>query len=89
MNGTTVWLPDNVREGILRKFTSVKSPLQFFHTHRRHPAGLAGQPQTILPGYRERVVRVRLREGEGGLRLDMPRKFWPSCLTSVTRPVRC
>lgn len=30
--------------------------------------------QSILPGYRERIVTVNLRDGEGGLNLQMPRE---------------
>ena len=74
MNGTQeqVWLPDHAREGILREFTSIKSTMQFLQAIVAAMQGWRDNLQTILPGYRERVVHIRLREGEGGLRLDMP-----------------
>ena len=67
-----VWLPQGARQGILREFGEIATLPSFLcaivGTMKDWRDGL----QTVLPGYRERVVRIALRKDEGGLNLDMP-----------------
>ncbi|MEM7051133.1 MAG: hypothetical protein AAF604_15800 [Acidobacteriota bacterium] len=68
-----VFLPkdDNPNAGRLRPIGTVGSPIGFlgamFDTARNWQDSL----QTVLPGYRERIVQIALTKEEGGLNLDM------------------
>jgi predicted acylesterase/phospholipase RssA len=71
--GEKVWLPDSARKGILREFTSIESTVDFGKAIIGTMQNWRDSMQTILPGYRERVVHIRLNKEEGGLHLSMDR----------------
>jgi hypothetical protein len=78
MEGGAVWMPDTNREGFAEIYTRIASTAGF---------GIVGwllsivdtarnwmnNRQVTVPGYRDRVVHVRLDDkSEGGLQLNMP-----------------
>ncbi|MCP4574103.1 MAG: hypothetical protein GY838_17215 [bacterium] len=75
------WLPNHSGKGILREFTPITSTVGFLKSIVDTMQNWHDNMQTILPGYRERVVRIRLSEEEGGLHLSMA----PELIEQLTR----
>jgi predicted acylesterase/phospholipase RssA len=67
-----VFLPVEAREGILKNFSSVESLPAFVGAIIDTMQNWHDNLQGTLPGYRDRIVHVRLDANEGGLNLDMP-----------------
>ena len=67
-----VWLPAASARGELQSFKRVDSLGSFLHGILNAMQGWRDHLQSTLPGYRERIVRIRLQPDEGGLHLDMP-----------------
>jgi len=68
---TRVWLPNKARKGILTEFREIETVTAFLGSIVGAMKDWHDKLQTVLPGYRERVVHVRLTEQEGGLNLNM------------------
>lgn len=64
--------PVDEREGIMQAFTPFDSQFGFFGAILNTFRVWRDNLQSALPGYRERIVHVRLDRDEGGLNLDMP-----------------
>ncbi len=65
-------LPVKARRGLLLPFRRVESLGQFLSAMLDAMQEWRENLQSILPGYRERIVHVRLAPHEGGLNLNMP-----------------
>lgn len=65
-------LPIRAGQGLLLPFRRVDSLGQFVGAILAAMQEWRENLQSILPGYRERIVKVRLAEDEGGLNLNMP-----------------
>jgi predicted acylesterase/phospholipase RssA len=75
-----VYLPDRPERGIEQDFpdgsqaTRWSSIISFFSTIFGAAKTYRDHLQSIAPGSRDRIVRIRHLEDEGGLNLDMPRE---------------
>jgi predicted acylesterase/phospholipase RssA len=73
-----VWLPDNVRAGMLILWTRFEeagrfgSLSDFLWTIVNTMQNWQDTTQSRVPGYRDRLVHVSQRDDEGGLNLNMP-----------------
>jgi predicted acylesterase/phospholipase RssA len=67
-----IGLPVKAGQGLLLPFRRVESLGQFLGAMLDAMQEWRENLQSILPGYRERIVHVRLAEHEGGLNLNMP-----------------
>ncbi len=67
-----VFLPVGARQGILRNFGNVESLPGFVGAIVDTMQQWRDNMQSTLPGFRDRIVHVRLDDDEGGLNLDMP-----------------
>lgn len=67
-----ITLPVKAGQGLLLPFRRVESLGQFLGSMLEAMQEWRENLQSILPGYRERIVHVRLAEHEGGLNLNMP-----------------
>jgi Patatin-like phospholipase len=67
-----VFLPVGARQGILRNFGEVESLPAFVGAIIDTMQEWRDNMQSTLPGFRDRIVHVRLDHDEGGLNLDMP-----------------
>jgi predicted acylesterase/phospholipase RssA len=67
-----VFLPAGARQGILKNFSPVESLPAFVAAIIDTMQEWHDNLQSALPGYRDRIVHVRLSDDEGGLNLDMP-----------------
>jgi predicted acylesterase/phospholipase RssA len=67
-----VFLPVGARQGLLRNFTDVESLFGFAGSIIDTMQSWHDNMQSTLPGFRDRIVHVRLDDDEGGLNLDMP-----------------
>lgn len=65
-------LPRKAGHGLLLPFRHIESLGQFLGAMLDAMQEWRENLQTVLPGYRERIVHVRLAEYEGGLNLNMP-----------------
>jgi hypothetical protein len=65
-------LPVKAGQGLLLPFRRVDSLGQFMGSILAAMQEWRENLQSILPGYRERIVQVRLADDEGGLNLTMP-----------------
>ena len=70
-----VFLPVEARQGILKNVSSVESLPAFVGAIIDTMQNWHDNLQGTLPGYRDRIVHVRLDENEGGLNLDMPARL--------------
>lgn len=67
-----VWLPPTSGAGTLLRIYPIEGVGSFVMTLLNSAKDWQDNLQSSLPGYRERIVRVKLREEEGGLNLNMP-----------------
>jgi predicted acylesterase/phospholipase RssA len=67
-----VFLPSGAGQGILRNFSDVESLPAFLAAIIDTMQEWRDNLQSTLPGFRDRIVHVRLDDNEGGLNLDMP-----------------
>ncbi|MGI9383034.1 MAG: patatin-like phospholipase family protein [Methyloligellaceae bacterium] len=67
-----VRMPRGAREGILLPIHQIGGLGQFLMTLLNAAKDWQDNLQSVLPGYRERVVHVALKPDEGGLNLTMP-----------------
>lgn len=67
-----VYLPQSNNAGRLPSFSSFRSVPGFFSAIVNVMQNWNDNAQSILPGYRDRIVTVFLAPDEGGLNLDMP-----------------
>jgi predicted acylesterase/phospholipase RssA len=67
-----IGLPSKAGQGLLLPFRRVDSLGQFLLAMLDAMQEWRENLQSILPGYRERIVHVRLAADEGGLNLNMP-----------------
>ncbi|MCG8457927.1 MAG: patatin-like phospholipase family protein [Holophagales bacterium] len=67
-----VWMPSTAGGGSLLRIYPIEGVGSFVMTLVTSASEWQDNLQSILPGYRERIVRVKLKEEEGGLNLDMP-----------------
>jgi len=74
-------LPVDARRGILLPFRQVGSLGQFLGSILEAMQEWRENLQATLPGYRERIVHVRLAADEGGLNLTMP----PEVISRLSR----
>jgi predicted acylesterase/phospholipase RssA len=68
-----VALPQKALSGQLLEFRNIRSTGQFLSGVLGTMQEWRDNLQSILPGYRERIIQVRLAEDEGGMNLNMPR----------------
>lgn len=66
-----VWLPDQAAEGTQRPIDAISSPFGFLAAILDTARNWQDSLQSVLPGYRERIVHVALTQEEGGLNLEM------------------
>ncbi len=66
-----VWLPSRAGQGIVRGLSGLTGLGSFFGSLVDTMQEWQDNLQSTLPGYRERIVHVRLDAEEGGLNLDM------------------
>jgi predicted acylesterase/phospholipase RssA len=66
-----VFLPVEARQGLLRNFSDVESLAGFAGAIIDTMQDWRDNMQSTLPGFRDRIVHVRLDDDEGGLNLDM------------------
>ena len=71
-HGNRVSMPVKANQGILRAFSDIHTLPEFLSGIMNSMQNWQDAMRSSLPGYRERVVRVRLNADEGGLNLDMP-----------------
>jgi predicted acylesterase/phospholipase RssA len=67
-----VFLPVGARQGLLRNFSDVETLPGFAGAIIDTMQEWRDNMQSTLPGFRDRIVHVRLDGDEGGLNLDMP-----------------
>jgi hypothetical protein len=80
-----VWMIDDYREGILDWSYAVGTLPQFLGGVVRTMQNRVDEAQMRLPGYRDRVVHVSLRDEEGGLNLSMD----PTVISALSTRGRC
>lgn len=66
-----VWMPGRAIEGQRFDFFPMGGVLSFLAAIRSSMQDWQDNMQSVLPGYRERIVHVRLKDYEGGLNLGM------------------
>lgn len=66
-----VWLPDQAAEGTQKPIDAITGPLGFLGAILNTARNWQDTLQSVLPGYRERIVHVALTDDEGGLNLEM------------------
>jgi predicted acylesterase/phospholipase RssA len=67
-----VFLPTRAGQGILRNFRSVDSLGGFLGSILDTMQEWRDNLQSVLPGFRDRIVHIALDEHEGGMNLNMP-----------------
>jgi len=66
-----VWLPDQAAVGTQRPIDAISNPFAFLGAILDTARNWQDSLQSVLPGYRERIVHVALTREEGGLNLEM------------------
>ena len=68
-----VWMPQSNAGGQTASFANFEASLGgFFGALTGAGLNWSDNELTLMPGYRDRIVHVRLQKHEGGLNLDMP-----------------
>jgi hypothetical protein len=66
-----VWMPPSNNDSLRESWTRFKSPLQYVNAMLGAVKDWNDNIQMKTPGYRDRIVTVKLQPSEGGLNLDM------------------
>lgn len=67
-----VWFPSTAREGMAPTWKPIAGVLSFIGAIITTMQNWVDTAQTLLPGYRERVIHIHLTKDEGGMNLNMP-----------------
>lgn len=76
-----VWMPTSAGGGIQRPIEPIRGPLAFAASILDSARNWQDSLQSVLPGYRERIVHIALDDQEGGLNLTMP----PEVITNLSQ----
>lgn len=71
-HSSRVFFPENSRQGRLLVFTEINTTGQFMGAILNAMQNWQDNLRSIQASYRERIVRINLKEDEGGLNLNMP-----------------
>lgn len=70
-----IYLPKNAGAGRLRPLFSLGGTVSFLGAILDSARNWQDASQAVMPGYTERIVRIYLKDNEGGLNLKMPREL--------------
>jgi len=86
-----VWMPSNNSTGIssAARFNTFDGLVEFFGALFDTARNWGDTELMAMPGYRDRVVHVKLAEDEGGLNLSMPPEIKMHLASAASSPGSC